>query len=258
MLRAFADESEPGSISAGVFNVSGYVAFPCQWESFADEWNSANEHDPAFKNVGFYKSSALHSQRWRKEHGITKGDANRMESKLVPIIQHQPILFSAVATLDCKDWLEVIRQSPIGDSQWANHPYYFCYQVFCAITLRHVYDLGIVGDQVDFVFDYKDAISDRANEMFALVRDDVALDPIVRGLMGVAEPGFDNKLPPLQAADILASRVLHYCRNPMSARKQKSLLAISGVRERNRTAHLKRTHFEKYLAGFFSDVASAF
>ena len=119
-----------------------------------------------------------------------------MESKLVPILQTAPIQFSVVTTLDCKDWKTVIKDSPLGDHPLVNHPYYFCYQAFCAITYRKIHDMGIVGDQVDFVFDYKDAISDRANELFGQVRDELNKLPYVCGMIGMAQPGDDKKLPP--------------------------------------------------------------
>jgi hypothetical protein len=250
MLLAFADESDAGQIQKGVFTVSGYCAFQSQWATFVDAWASVLDGDPAFRQVGYFKSSALHSHKWRKQYSITKGDANRVHAKLVSVIQTQPILFSVIATLRCEDWNRIIRQGVVGEAEWVNNPYYFCYHAFCAITLRHVHALGIVGDQVDFIFDNKDAISDRANELFRWIREAPELHPTIKNLMGLAESGLDTALPPLQAADILASRVMHYCMKPVSRRRSESLQAISWSGDRNITVHLPPSHFEKFMTGF--------
>lgn len=250
MLQAFADESDAGTMDRGVFTVSGYVGFPLHWTSLSARWDEVIQGDEAFKKIGYFKSSALTSNAWRKEHGITKGDANRLHEKLIPVIQTSDILFSAIATLRCEDWHDVIAKGPLGKAEWVNNPYYFCYHVFCSGVLRKVHELQIAGEQVDFVFDNKDAISDRANEMFRWLRDESDLSPVIKNLMGDAIPGDDKKLAPLQIADVLSHRVKESFMQSRNKKLQERLLSIAWQGDRNITIRLHRSNFERFVSGY--------
>lgn len=247
MLRAFADESDAGSKTKGVLTVSGYVGFCVKWEQFSEEWNTAVCSNDAFSRVGYFKAIALKSAKWRKEHNVTKGDVNQVHQKLIPIIQKWYQSYSVVATVSCEDHAKIIVPSRFGNDPWLAHPYYFAYHVFVSTALYHaVSEIGILGDRMDFVFDRNEPITDRANEMFRHIRNSPDLDPKYSDMMGDAIPGDDTKLPPLQAADVLASRAKDHCREPHNRKISRNLLAISGSGNENVTWHLRHKNLLEF------------
>jgi hypothetical protein len=251
MLMAFADESDAGSKVTGILTVTGYVGFYKSWEKFAQQWDDVIKQDPNFSKIGYFKSIALRSNKWLKEHGVTKGDANRVHQKLIPIIQRWYQEFSVVATISCEDHAKIIVPGPLGTHPWLNHPYYFCYHAFVSAALWHAASrLNIKNDQIDFVFDRNAPVTDRANEMFRAIREGPGISPIIKELMGEAIPGDDKKLPPLQAADLLAGRVKDHCMKPRNVKLYRNVLAISGSGKHNVTCHLRSRHLKRFTGSF--------
>ena len=107
-----------------------------------------------------------------------------------------------------------------------------------------------MGDQVDFVFDDNDALFDDANTLFRELRQ--GQDEPYKSILGEAIPGNNERLKPLQVADLLAARAKDYCLNPIEETEQ-LLRAIAGHGERNATKHFKRDDLEKFAA----DLAAA-
>ena len=195
----------------------------------------------------YFKMEAVYSKKWQKNHNVTRGAANAKLAKFIPLIQKSYILFSCISTLSCTDHAEVIRNSEFGGDPWLSNPYYFCYHDFVARALFHAARLGIVGDQMDFVFDRNGVITDRANEMFQWIRNLPELSRDIASMMGDAVPGCDKKLPPLQAADILAYRVMEHCANPSNRKVHSRLLGISGTGDCNVTHHWRREGLQSFL-----------
>ena len=231
MLRAHVDESSSGGRD-GIFVIAGYVGFPSQWDDFINPWGSTLGAPPA---VPYFRMSSFRDPEWRRQHSITKEQAQAKEDALAECLRDK-FLFSTTCTVSKADFDNTIRPHArrIGNKDtWLKTPYNLCFQWLVTITLIKLGKLGIVGDIVDFVFDDNDALFDDANKMFRELKRTQA-EPY-RGMIGDAIPGNDKRLYPLQAADLFAGRMKDYCMEPVNKSKKDLVYTVSGRGDSNVT-----------------------
>jgi hypothetical protein len=77
-----------------------------------------------------------------------------------------------------------------------------------------VRDLGIVGDQVDFVFDRENELFDNANDLLRRTRR--FFDPALFHMCGDAIQRDEDRVLPLQAADLIAGVAKDHCNDPQN------------------------------------------
>jgi hypothetical protein len=242
MLRAYVDESSSGD-SHGRFVIAGFVAFCHEWEDFTELWAAVLAAPPS---VPYFRMSSFRSEKWRKEHGITKEQAGSKLDDLTALIKDPYFLFSTIVSISQDDYSELIGPQARRfrlDNTWLTTPYNYCLQRLVAITTWKINKLGICGDQIDFVFDDNDALFDDANRLFRELRK--GQDEPYRSIIGDAIPGNDQTLKPLQVADLFAARVKDYCVNP-TEESTRLLRTISGRGDRNATKHLKRSDLQSF------------
>jgi len=115
------------------------------------------------------------------------------------------------------------------------------------LTLRHVVnELRLEGETVDFVFDQNDPLFDAANAMLRELRTTIKPKGWKEAL-GSAIPGDDEKILPLQAADLVAGRLRDHCAASKDKQIYANLTAVTGIGERNITWHT-RVHTLRELA----------
>jgi len=241
MLKAFVDES--GSAGRdGIFVMGGLVAFASKWDEFVEPWDAALRADVA---APFFRTASFRSPDWRTAHGLSIDDANRKTEALAKIITYPPILFSVCCSVQKKDYRDIVVDSGvIGNSGrlgklWLKTPYAYCFHNVIALTLEKIVNkLRIVGDVVDFLFDHNDPLFDAANAMLRELRKAMTI-PGWRETLGDVIPGDDERLIPLQAADLLAGRLKDHCSSPKDAVIRESLLSVSGKDGDNITRHAR-------------------
>jgi len=248
MLRAFVDES--GSAGRdGIFVMGGLVAFASKWDEFIEPWDAALRADVA---APFFRTASFRSLDWRTAHGLSIDDANRKTEALARTITYPPILFSVCCSAQKKDYRDIVvnsgapRKAGRLGKLWLKTAYAYCFHNVISLTLEMIVNkLCISGDVVDFVFDRNDPLFDAANKMLRELRKCLKILEWSKTL-GVAIPGDDEKILPLQAADLLAGRLKDHCSSPKDVEIRKSLLSVSSEEEdKNITLHITRMSPQK-------------
>jgi hypothetical protein len=246
MLRAYVDESSPAD-GHGRFVIAGYVSFCHEWEDFTDLWASTLAAAPA---VPYFRMASFRDKKWREEHGITKEEADAKTEALASLIREPYFLFSCACSISHDEFREIItpqaRRFRLGRLTWLKTPYNMVFQRLVRIVLWKIIKLGIVGDQVDFVFDDNDALFDDANKLRRELR--TTLNEPYRSLLGEVIPGDNEKLKPLQVADLLAARLKDHCVDPKNIALETLLREITGKGDKNATRHLSRSEVEAFAA----------
>jgi hypothetical protein len=242
MLRAFVDESGTAGRD-GIFVMAGLVAFAVKWDEFVESWSSAVSPCP------FYRTASYKDPAWCATNNV--GDPVGQTEKLARLITYPPLLFSVCCTVQKGEYREIVtnsgalRKAGRLGKLWLKTPYAYCLHNIVALTLEKIVNkLGIRGDVVDFVFDRNDPLFDAANQMFRELRNSMK-EESWRSTLGDVASGNDERLGPLQAADLLAGRLKDYCGNPKDPKLRTDLLAVSGVDRNNVTRHIRSAKLEQ-------------
>jgi hypothetical protein len=248
MLNGFFDGSGPGQ-GHGRYVIAGFVAFAQTWCDIAERWKETLDSTPPIPK---FKLSLSRNPTWRGEVGITADQMKSRIKKLSRLVTPPQTLFSVVCSINADDFTDAVEASQIKgnkDVRVALGEYAFStsysmlFHSVVARTLWKVHDLGICGDQVDFVFDRENHLFDDAKKLLDLYRHaegSRGLPPEIAPLLGDAIQRDEDKLMPLQAADLLAGLAKDHCNDPQNHKSTKTLLALAGTGDHNTTLHHKR------------------
>jgi hypothetical protein len=249
VLRAYVDDSG-SSGRDGFYVMAGIVAPTFVWDDFVDPWAEIlNSGVP----VPFFRQANFRDPEWRKAHGISKEQAEAKTNQLANAIKYPPLLFSVCCSVSKQQYREAITDPQLWRNAgrigklWLKTPYAFCFHQMIGLTLRQMVNyLGLAGEVVDFVFDRNEPLFDAANVMLRELRP--TLQP--KGwseALGDAIPGNDEKVIPLQSADLVAGRLKDHCSTPKNKDIYKSLVGVTGIGNNNITWHT-RPHTLRDLA----------
>jgi hypothetical protein len=202
VLRAYVDDSGRGQGAA--FVLSGYLAKPTVWESFANEWSVELNAEPA---IQYFKMKEAAS-RTGQFNGHERQSIDLRLSNLVAILESHDIKGVTVG-VDRDAFSEIVlphvaRLSiPAGGRKMMSNPYFLCFYQLIVLVMYAQQNLGELAP-VDFVFDEQGKEGRRVREYWHALRRLVPEDA-VKAMM-VEEPVFhdDKTMPPLQAADLSA------------------------------------------------------
>lgn len=250
MLKAFADESSSGD-SRGIFTVSGYIGRPAEWEEFSEKWAAFLAQTPS---IPFFRMASLRSKEWRAEHGISKEQADAKVATMESLLIQSPhILYSDVFTVTQSDFTAIISPEVKRfrlKNTWLKTPYNYAFQYFVRLAMEKAKLLG-VQEQIDFVFDCNDALFRDADKMLRELKK--GLPEPYASTLGTALPGNNERIMPLQAADLLAARIKDHCMNPGDIECERLARKTAGTGVRNITVHAK----QPLLAAFARRLSKA-
>jgi len=214
MMGGFFDGSGPAN-NFGRYVMAGFVSFCPTWAEIAERWAEVLAEKPAIPK---FKLSLSRNPEWRGEWRISKDQMDRKIRKLAALVTPPSTLFSIICTIDIQEFHEVIESRKARSNRVLRKtlgkytmktPYAMLFHNTVAITLEQVSKLGIYGDQVDFVFDRENELFDNANTLLRNVRP--IMKPELSGLLGDAVQRDEDKVLPLQAADLIAGLSKDQC-----------------------------------------------
>ena len=253
MLNAFFDGSGPGH-NNGRYAMAGFVAFCPTWADIADDWARVRDETPAIPK---FKLSLSRSKEWRDQVGICEDQMGAKIERFSALVAPPKTLFSVVTSISESEFKQVIAETGVlGNKQLRSTlgkftfktAYTFLFHNVVALTLDKIQRLGIVGDQVDLVFDRENELFDGANSLLRKTRR--FFDPSFYAMLGDAVQRDEDKVLPLQAADLIAGRVKDHCNDPQNVELRSRLVEITGTGDHNITRHIS----EQYIRTVISAV----
>jgi hypothetical protein len=250
MLNAFVDGSGPGH-NNGRYVMAGYVAFCPIWSDIAERWEQTLAETPSIPK---FKLTLSRNKEWRDQVGITEDQMERKIALLSELVTPPKTLFSVICSISEPDFKRVVEETNIKSNKHVRKvlgkyvfktPYATLFHNVVARTLNKVRDLGIVGDQVDFVFDRENELFDNANDLLRRTRR--FFDPALFHMCGDAIQRDEDRVLPLQAADLIAGVAKDHCNDPQNMEIRNQLLSLSGKGEHNATLHLTEQHIRNAI-----------
>ena len=250
MLSAFFDGSGPGH-SNGRYVMAGYVAFCPTWAEIAEQWAGVLAETPSIPK---FKLGLSRSKEWRDQIGIDHDQMKNKVGRLTELVAPPKTLFSVICSISEPDFERVVKETGIrGNKQVRavlgkhafNTAYTTLFHNVVGRTLGKIRDLGIVGDQVDFVFDRENELFDNANAILRSTRR--FFDPTAFHMCGDAVQRDEDKVLPLQAADLIAGIAKDHCNDPTNPEIRDRILEVAGKGEHNATLHLTEQHIRNAI-----------
>jgi hypothetical protein len=173
-------------------------------------------------------------------------------------------LFSVICSIHEPEFNEIVKESQIrGDKgvravlgkHTFNTAYAMLFHNTIAQVLNHVRHLGIVGDQVDFVFDRENELFDNANALLRKMRP--TLEPDIRCLLGDAVQRDEDHVLPLQAADLIAARSKDQCNDPNNQKFRDSVSDLAGTSDFNTTCHIREHNIRNTISAVLGGSSGA-
>lgn len=250
MLGAFFDGSGPAGRD-GRYVMAGFTASCSTWADIAEQWKTALQAKPAIPK---FKMSLARNHTWRGDHRITKDQMDRKIRKLSLLVTPPKTLFSVICSIDQGDFRELVESSGLrGDKVirkalgkfCLTTPYTMLFHYVVATTLWRIHRLDICGDQVDFVFDRENKLFDDANALLRKLRPTLPVE--IQNLLGDAVQRDEDKINPLQAADLIAARAKDQCNDQQNQKFRKAYRSLAGHGDHNATLHLEQRHIRAML-----------
>lgn len=205
MLQAFVDESERADTAGSPYVLAAYVLPQDQWALFSEDWNIALKRDRPIKYFHMKEANGRIGEffAWPEEFIKCK-----IRDLIAVIEKHNPM------PLWCwlnRDDYKAATNGKLVDPR-IHDPYFPLFYGVIECMLMSCIKFH-VQETVDFDFDEKGKIGINAASWYNLVKSNVS--PTLRMMLG-RTPTFldDEKIHPLQAADLLAWHVSKYINDP--------------------------------------------
>jgi hypothetical protein len=257
MLGAFFDGSKPGHDN-GRYVMAGFVAFCATWVDIAERWKSVLDEAPPIPK---FKMALARDPKWRKSIGITAPEMAVKIEKLSLLVQPPQTLFSVICSISDPQFREIIDETKIRGNKlirsvFGKHAFNTAYAMLfnnvVARTLWKVHELGIAGDQVDFVFDRENELFDGASGILRMVRR--GLPKEIRPMLGDVTQRDEDDVLPLQAADLIAARAKDQCNNATNPSHIRAIRSLAGSGEMNTSLHLREKHIRDHVKGLLKPI----
>src|SRR5271154_263133 len=241
MLNAFFDGSGPGHHN-GRYVLAGFVAFCPTWADISERWATVLEETPSIPK---FKLSLSRSKEWRDKVGITEDQMQVKIAHLSELVAPPKTLFSVLTSISESDFRKVVADTKVQGNKQLRAPlgkyafktaYMLSFHNAVFITLQKIKKLGIVGDQVDFVFDRENELFDNANALLRNMRR--FFEPDSYAMLGDAVQRDEDNVLALQAADLIAGITKDHCNDPENPELRKQLISLTGSGDNNITRHL--------------------
>lgn len=251
MLNAFFDGSGPGH-SDGRYVLAGFVSFCSTWADIAERWESILAETPSIPK---FKLTLSRSKEWRDRVGIREDQMSTKIDRLSELVTPPQTLFSVICSISEPEFRKVVDEAEVRGNKEVRRAlgklafttaYTMLFHNAVARTLLHVKNLGIVGDQVDFVFDRENELFDNANTLLRNMRR--FLDPDLYSMLGDAVQRDEDKVLPLQAADLIAGAAKDQCNDPDNVDLRNRVSLLAGKGDHNVTLHLREKHIRNLIA----------
>ncbi|UVK37693.1 hypothetical protein LHFGNBLO_004771 [Mesorhizobium sp. AR10] len=194
IVNGYADETEDGN----VFVLAGFVAPAEEWARFSDAWRDALDAKPSIRILK--SSEAMRSPPSGEFWGIS-AEARDEKLRLLYSIIDEFVGYSASVVVHLEPLKRIAAAS--GFPKQAANPYYHALSSLVSNVAREQGRQGIVGENVDWVFDERVMEQGKLLSVWEAVVHDSPDD--VKPMIG-ATPVFrkDHEVLPLQAADLEA------------------------------------------------------
>jgi hypothetical protein len=257
MLSAFFDGSGPGH-NNGRYVMAGFVAFCPTWATIAERWAEALADAPPIPK---FKLSLSRNKDWRDKLGVSEDQMNDKIDILSGLVAPPKTLFSVICSISEPEFRLAVDEAEVRgkkDIKQAlgkhafNTAYMTLFHQVIGLTLQKIRKLGIVGDQVDFIFDRENELFDNANTLLRNLRR--YYDPETFSLCGDAIQRDEDKVLPLQAADLIAGVAKDQCNDTGNAVPKERLLSIAGTADCNTTVHISEQRIRSIIAGVLTPM----
>jgi len=258
MLNAFFDGSGPGH-SDGRYVMAGYVAFCPTWADIAEEWAATLAETPSIPK---FKLSLSRSKEWRDQVGISEDQMQNKITQLSALVAPPKTLFSVICSISEPDFKRVVEETGVSGNKQVRAvlgkyafktAYTTLFHNVVARTLNQVRMLGITGDQVDFVFDRENELFDNANSILRDMRR--FFDPELFTMCGDAIQRDEDKVLPLQAADLIAGISKDQCQDPNNLELQNRIVSVAGKEKgENATLHLTEQRIREMISAVLTPM----
>jgi hypothetical protein len=223
MLQVFVDESE--SVGDDIYVMAGYVSTAENWMQFISEWAEAKSRVPRIES---FKYSECIKQKGQF-YGCSEDTSLDKMAELYDIIGKHAVAYvtSAVQPKRYKKVFCGIREPNVVRSSYA-------LLLFTLVTglMRHMEELGLNGP-VDFIFDNQVMEESKVlDAWYILAEAGMFPQSIIKSCPIFRD---DKEVTPLQAADMLAGRMLAALREtydivpPLSIRSRPTQKSMPGV-----------------------------
>jgi hypothetical protein len=200
LLQGYFDDS--GSHGGeGLYVLGGFLAPSVNWSRFDSEWRDVLNKDPT---IDYFKMSEAISLRGQ----FDRWPARLRDQKVFELAEVAEKW--AVARISAMVWKEDFDAHIKGASPWRelDNPYFLLFNQIIVLTVGFMLELAnraldVSTAKVEFVFDEQGCLGRDAVAWWEILKQ--ALEP-ERAQLLVTPPSFgsDKRLPPLQAADLLA------------------------------------------------------
>lgn len=244
MLDAFLDESDPGDRRTGHFVVAGYVGNRHSWRGISKLWDEILKLNPP---LPYYKTNEYRNGMWTSKYGLTVEQGKARYRHFFNLLRdNETLLTSVCVDVNQSEFCRIVRDRHGAVPGILREPYHFCFHYFASTATYKIKELGIIGEQVDFVMDEADATTDRAVETFNGIR--AIAHPWLKEMLGLPIPKSDRQTPALQAADMLAALFKDHCLDPANGETRKALADVSWPGSRNATKHISAMDLEDFMS----------
>ena len=190
MLAAYFDES--ANPTGEIFTLAGWVAVPSAWDHLSDEWRLMIKEAPHAISAFHMKHIAQRTGEYSDEHGWAKSERTALVTRATDIVLDAATnvrMFGVGCTF-----------VPFGlrPTLSVRARYMICYQT----VMWQVLQAFPIESGIDFIFDEKEKVRKHVQAHF--YRAKAALPAGLRDRLGAVSFADDTKVPPLQAADLLA------------------------------------------------------
>jgi len=250
MLAGFFDGSGTHD-NHGRYVMAGFVAFCSTWAEIAEKWATVLLEEPC---IPHFRMADTRQPKWREKYHISEDQMEQKIERLSSIVAPGHVLFSVICSISLDDFNEVVTEHLAGDKEIRKHlgklfsknPYSILFHRTVGQTVMHVHEMGISGDQVDFVFDRENQLFDQAKLLLDRVRSDVPKH--LQGYIGDAIPRNSRTTKPLQAADLIAARSKDQCNDSQNPKFRDAITLLAGsVGNQNVTQHISKFRLEQLV-----------
>lgn len=185
MMQAYIDASAKGD--PRILVLAGYIAPADLWIEFSYEWKARLDH----AGLKYFKMNEMSSRPEVAGHFYRVIEETGVPAAITVIIRTDEMR----QVLRSLDWPRTIK-----DDVDLENPYYFGFKAVSNMLVQRQHELGII-EPIDLIFDEE---SEKIRTLIGWDLMKLSATPEQRALMGDANYKNDERVLPLQAADLLA------------------------------------------------------
>lgn len=220
VFTSFSDESQTDNENKD-FIYAGYVGCEKDWPGFAQAWQERvlDSHP----KIPYFHMTDLRSPRWRRDHGLTRLQADAKIGEAIAVVASTGGLTSVTAVIPRKE-LEIVlkecKRKGLEVGKGVDQPDYLGFITFSWGVLGHLHQNHPDVEKVDFVVARKKTVSHYIEQYHKSVKQHIgSFESLVGELLIVSSEDRN----PLQAADLWCWHVQRHASERLDETDSKNL-----------------------------------